>query len=162
MRNTTIKLNGAGKVSRTLFTAAAALVTALAFGVLVMGCPSDSSSGKAVTLLALDNYVTAPMKGAAPDTSDINEAQYTGTVAWKDGAGKDVTGNFTPDTAYKALVTLKAKSGYTFSGVKENSFTYTGASVTNAKNSGEVTITFPKTAAEALPTTVNHLSLAGR
>jgi hypothetical protein len=47
---------------------------------------------------------------------------------------------------YKAVVSLTAKSGFTFAGVAENSFTHSGAtSVANAANSGTVTITFPAT-----------------
>jgi hypothetical protein len=48
---------------------------------------------------------------------------------------------------YKAVVTLAAQSGYTFSGVASGAFTYTGVAVTNAANSGSVVITFPATAA---------------
>jgi hypothetical protein len=45
------------------------------------------------------------------------------------------------------VVSLTAKFGWTFSGVAANSFTHSGAtSVTNAANSGTVTITFPATA----------------
>jgi hypothetical protein len=41
---------------------------------------------------------------------------------------------------------LTAKSGYTFTGVAENSYTHTGAtSIANAADSGVVTITFPAT-----------------
>jgi hypothetical protein len=44
------------------------------------------------------------------------------------------------------VVSLAEKSGYTFAGVKANSFTYTGAtSVANDANSGRVTITFTVT-----------------
>jgi hypothetical protein len=50
---------------------------------------------------------------------------------------------------YKAVVTLTAKAGWTFDGVGANSFIYTGAvEISNAANSGTVTITFPATAAE--------------
>lgn len=64
-----------------------------------------------------------------------------------------VAGNFAASTVYVAKVTLIAKEGYTFTGVEENSFTYTGAtSVTNAANSGVVTISFPATEA----TTANN------
>jgi uncharacterized repeat protein (TIGR02543 family) len=49
---------------------------------------------------------------------------------------------------YKAVVTLAAKPGFTFSGLGADSFSYTGAAtVTNAANSGTVTVTFPATAA---------------
>jgi hypothetical protein len=117
----------------------------------------------AVSLLDLTGAVTAPVKDAAPDTTAIDTAQYTGTVAWHYAGGAAFTGNaFAASTVYKAIVTLTAKSGYTFTGVAANSFTCTGAtSVTNAADSGTVTITFPATAA-ITATTANLASvLAG-
>jgi hypothetical protein len=100
----------------------------------------------AASLLDLTGAVTAPAAGAAPDTA-IDTAQYTGTVAWQNAGGAAFTGSaFAASTVYKALVTLTAKSGCTFTGVKANSFTHTGAaSVTNAADSGTVTVTFPAT-----------------
>jgi formylglycine-generating enzyme required for sulfatase activity len=45
---------------------------------------------------------------------------------------------------YRAIVTLTAEPGYTFSGVSADSFTYTDATtITNAADSGTVTISFP-------------------
>jgi streptogramin lyase len=107
-----------------------------------------------VNALALDSLVTAPVMGATPSTAAINQAQYSGTVAWYESDGiTAVTGSFAESTVYVAKVTLAAKAGYTFTGVAPNSFTYTGAtSVTNAADSGIVTITFPATADITLPT----------
>ncbi|MHB1404441.1 MAG: hypothetical protein ACYCV0_02495 [Desulfitobacteriaceae bacterium] len=95
----------------------------------------------AVNALALDSLVTAPVKGATPGTTAIDQTQYTGTVAWYESDGTTpVTGNFAASTVYKAKVTLTAKTGYTLTGVAQNSFTYTGAaSVANAADSGTVT-----------------------
>jgi hypothetical protein len=63
---------------------------------------------------------------------------------------------------YRAVVTLTAKTGFTFTGVAAGSFTYSGAtSVANAANSGTVTITFPATAAPSADTVVTALSLNG-
>ncbi len=106
-----------------------------------------------VNALALDSLVQAPVMGATPSTAAINQAQYTGTVAWYESDGiTAVTGSFAESTVYAAKVTLSAKAGYTFTGVAQNSFTYTGAtSVTNAADSGTVTITFPATADTTLP-----------
>jgi hypothetical protein len=85
-----------------------------------------------VSLLSLDGKVTAPVKDAAPETTAINTAQYTGTVAWQTSAGAAFSGSaFVASTVYKALVTLSAKTGYTFDGV--------------TANSGTLTITFPVT-----------------
>lgn len=102
-----------------------------------------------VTALSLDDLVTAPVKGAEPDTRAIDTDQYTGTVAWQTASGAAHNGAFVPSTVYRALVTFIAKSGYTFDGVAANSFSYTGAAaVANAVDSGTVTITFPETGPE--------------
>lgn len=101
-----------------------------------------------VTALALDTLVTAPVKDAAPNTTAIDATQYSGTIAWFESDGTaSVSGNFAASTVYVAKVTLTAKSGYTLTGVAQDSFTYTGAAITNAADSGEVTITFAATVA---------------
>jgi hypothetical protein len=88
------------------------------------------------------------VKNAVLVTTAINTTQYTGTVAWYTNGGAAFTGpTFAASTVYRALVTLSAKSGYTFTGVAADRFTYTGATATNAANSGTVTITFPATVA---------------
>jgi hypothetical protein len=65
------------------------------------------------------------------------------------GGGTAFSGpSFAASTVYRALVTLSAKPGYTFTGVGVNSFIHLGTdTVTNPANSGTVTITFPATAA---------------
>ncbi len=100
--------------------------------------------------LSLDSLVIAPVNGATPDTTGIDETQYTGTIAWFESDGTTaVTGNFAASKVYIAKMVLTAKPGYTLTGVTENSFTYTGAtSVANAVDSGEVTITFAATAVD--------------
>ncbi len=115
-----------------------------------------------VNALALDSLVTAPVTGATPSTAAIDQTQYTGTVTWYESDGiTPVAGSFAESTVYTAKVTLSAKAGYTFTGVAPNSFTYTGAtSVTNAADSGTVTITFPTTADTTLPT-VTSVTPAG-
>ena len=105
-----------------------------------------------VNALALDTLVTAPVKDAAPDTTAIDETQYLGTIAWFESDGTTPVGdNFAASTVYVAKVSLTAKTGYTLTGVAENSFTYTGVtSIANAADSGVVTITFPATAADPM------------
>jgi formylglycine-generating enzyme required for sulfatase activity len=96
----------------------------------------------------LTGKVTAPVTGAAPVTTMTDTAQYTGTVEWQISGESSVSGNFAAGTVYQAVVTLTAKSGYTFTGVAANSFTHTGAvpgGVSNGADSGVVTITFPVT-----------------
>ncbi|MDR3284047.1 MAG: hypothetical protein LBS97_02585 [Treponema sp.] len=123
------------------------------------GAPADT----AVSALDLTALVTAPVKDGAPVTTAINTAQYTGTVAWQTSEGTAFNGSyFAASTVYKALVTLGAKTGYTFDGVTADSFTYSGAIVTNGANSGVITITFPVTAGEGQDTVVNLVSLDGK
>ncbi|MDR0731391.1 MAG: hypothetical protein LBF63_06955, partial [Treponema sp.] len=142
------------------FTYSGATVTNAAdSGVITIAFPATAAEGAdtVVTLLSLTDQVTAPVRGAAPVTTGIDTAQYTGTLAWKESDGTTaVSGNFAASTVYKAVVTLTAKPGYTFTGLGANSFTYTGATVTNAADSGVATIAFPATTAD---TVVNILSL---
>jgi hypothetical protein len=100
-----------------------------------------------VNTFDLTSLVIAPATTATPVKQAINTTQYYGTIAWQTGDGTAFTGvAFEPSTVYKALVTLTAKSGYTFASVAADSFSYTGAdTVSNEANSGAVTITFPAT-----------------
>jgi hypothetical protein len=122
--------------------------------------PTESTGG-VVTLLELGSVVTAPVRGAAPSTEAIDAAQYTGTVAWQAEDGAAFAGEaFLAAAVYQALVTLQAKDTYTFTGLAEDAFSYSGAdSVKNAADSGVVTITFPATAAEGELNRVNMLAL---
>ena len=96
-----------------------------------------------VTALDLTTLVPVPVLGASPLTPPINEAQFSGTIVWQDEAGEAFAGTFVFLTNYRAVVTLTAETGYTFTGVVANSFTHSDAiSVTNAAGSGTVTITF--------------------
>jgi uncharacterized repeat protein (TIGR02543 family) len=121
----------------------------------------SSVDGSTATLYAqwtvnafdLTSFVTAPVTGAAPVTTAIDAAQYTGAISWKKWDGTSSTnfsGNFAPSTVYQAMVSLTAKTGFTFTGVNANSFIYTGTTATNpagSRNTITVTITFPATAA---------------
>jgi hypothetical protein len=121
--------NGAGTVSYGSFSA-------------VVSGGGDTT----VSVFSLDGLITAPVVGAAPDTTAIDEAQYTGSIAWQSSGGASHTGAFAATAVYKAVLTLTAKDGWTFDGVAANSFTYTGATaVVNDADSGTVTITFPET-----------------
>jgi hypothetical protein len=81
----------------------------------------------AVSAFSLDGKVTAPVGGATPNTTAIDETQYTGSIAWQTADGTGHTGAFAASSVYRAALTLTAKSGHTFSSVGANSFTYTGA-----------------------------------
>jgi hypothetical protein len=139
----------------------------LVFGLVLAGCPNPAGSEEplltTVTGLELGDLFPAPVKNAAPATAISDHAQYTGTIAWKKPTDNTAhSGPFAASTAYTAVVTLTAKTGYTFSGVTANSFTYTGAtSVANAANSGVVTIVFPQTVAENEDNPVSAFALGG-
>jgi hypothetical protein len=129
--------------------------TAYTFTLKAVDAAGNESAGVSVTAtpvapvnaLNLTTLVTKPTKATAPVTT-INAAQYMGSIVWKKGDDSSFSGNFGASTVYKAVITLTAKTGFTFTGVGANGFSYTNAtSVTNAANSGTVTITFPATAA---------------
>ena len=98
---------------------------------------------KTGTAVVWDNdlwKVTTPETGKTP-VLDITGSNYTGKVVWSPEAA-----TFAASTVYTATVTLTPKEGFTFDGIPENFFKCAGAtSVTNAANSGVVTIVFPAT-----------------
>jgi hypothetical protein len=111
---------------------------------------SDATAAVVTTVSALNltALVTAPVRDAAPDITAINTEQYTGTIEWYTGGALFTGPTFAASTIYRALVTLDAKSGYTFSGVGVNNFIHLGAdTAANGADSGTVTITFPATQA---------------
>lgn len=84
--------------------------------------------------------VTTPETGKTP-VLNFTGSNYTGKVVWSPNAS-----TFAASTVYTATVTLTPKEGFTFDGIPENFFRKSGAtSVTNAANSGIVTIVFPAT-----------------
>ncbi|GHV66708.1 hypothetical protein AGMMS49928_02030 [Spirochaetia bacterium] len=134
---------------------------ALLFALVIAGCPMDGPTDPdRVSQLDLSGQVQAPIKDQTPSTTEINTAQYRGSVAWKKADGSTFTGAFAAATAYQAELNLTAKDGFTFDGVAANSFTYTGATVTNDAGNGTsltVIITFPETA--DVDTTVTDVDL---
>jgi hypothetical protein len=136
------------------------VIVALSLTACDNGTSPKTDDPVTVNALNVTGMVTAPIKNTAPSTTAINHAQYTGTIAWQDENGGAVSGNFAASTVYRTVVTLAAKSGFTFDGVAANVFSHNGAtSVTNAAGSGTVTITFPATAAEGEDTIINALDL---
>ncbi|MCL2762583.1 MAG: hypothetical protein FWD36_05180 [Treponema sp.] len=100
--------------------------------------------------------VPAPVTGAAPVRTFDAGAQYLGTVAWSvDGTAFDGDA-FAAATTYTAMITLMAKTGFTFTGVTANWFRVQNASgaditVTHAAGIGAIlsaTVPFPVTAAQ--------------
>lgn len=98
---------------------------------------------KTGTAVVWDNdlwEVTTPETGKNPVLT-FEDSNYTGKVVWSPEAS-----TFAASTVYTATVTLTPKEGFTFDGIPENFFKRSGAtSVTNAANSGVVTIVFPAT-----------------
>lgn len=85
--------------------------------------------------------LSSPTTGNTPGRTIKKGSDFSGTVTWSPEAPV-----FAASTVYTATVTLTPNEGFTFDGVPENFFTYYGAtSVTNAANSGVVTIVFPAT-----------------
>jgi hypothetical protein len=132
------------------YSGATAITNAANSGVVTITFPATGASGQdmVVSAFSLDGLVTAPVRDAQPDTRTINTTQYTGTITWQTAGGAAHNGAFAASTVYKAVVILAAKNGYTFNGVAAGSFSYSGATaITNAANSGVVTITFQPTGA---------------
>lgn len=98
-----------------------------------------------VSVIAATNIsgVTAPKLGATPVSSIASTAEYTATISWNPNHS-----TFAPNTAYTATITLKAKDGYTLTGVSANQFKVSGATATNPVNSGVITAVFPATEAD--------------
>lgn len=95
--------------------------------------------GKTVTKVVIQG-VPAPAYRATPVTVfDANE-QYTGEVTWTPD-----TARFFADTEYTARIILIAKDGWTFDGLKADSFIVPGGTATNRENSGTITVVFPAT-----------------
>jgi hypothetical protein len=129
------------------YTGATMVTNGANSGTIIINFPVTGPADPVVTALNLDSLVTAPFIGAAPVTTGINHGQYTGTIEWQTAAGAAVTGNFAIGEVYKAVLTLFAATGHTIFGLGADAFSYTGAAtVTNAADSGTVTITFPVTA----------------
>ncbi|TAH70371.1 MAG: hypothetical protein EWM47_05415 [Anaerolineaceae bacterium] len=108
-----------------------------------------------VSNLDLTDKLTAPIMGVIPETIIIEDDQYTGTVYWYDSNSIRPT-KFLGNKVYTATVVLSAKAGYTFKGIEQNIFEYSGAtSVTNSASYGffpflNVNIEFPATEETAL------------
>jgi hypothetical protein len=123
------------------------------FEITVAAVVIGTVTGGGENIFKLDSYINKPALDALPDIRD-NENPYfsisKSDITWKYGTnnGQGANDKFKGNTVYRAIVTITPKLGYTFSGVNANKFTHKDApgGVTNAENSGDVTITFPATA----------------
>ncbi|WP_235190386.1 YDG domain-containing protein [Lysinibacillus sp. BF-4] len=127
---------GAGKTVAVAYTLAGAQA-----GNYTLANDTATADITAIAIVGAELGLTAPVIGEAPVTSSITGTGYTGTVNWTgtlDGDGKFQSGQ-----VYTATVTLTPATGYTLTGLLENSFTNTsGGTVTNAVDSATVTVTF--------------------
>ncbi|HZK19934.1 MAG TPA: hypothetical protein VFC68_04325 [Treponemataceae bacterium] len=90
-----------------------------------------------ITQLAIPGIIT-PIAGVAPATPTIETTEYIGVMSWS-----PVVSVFEASQTYTATIVLAAKTGYTFNGIAENSFTVAEATTTiNAASSGEITAAF--------------------
>lgn len=92
-----------------------------------------------VDQLNLANLITAPVRGATPQT-ELSTSQFTGTILWN-----DTPTVFAPETVYTATVKLTAVPNYTLEGLKADSFRYAGAEVHYDPTANQVTIVFTAT-----------------
>lgn len=88
--------------------------------------------------------ITAPAKGATPQSTISDTAQYTGTIVWE---GSPAT--FAPSTVYTAKVELTAKSGYQFAAsvnpIVAGADSITEKNVSSGGNKLTFKATFPRT-----------------
>ena len=95
--------------------------------------------------------ITAPAKGATPQSTISDTAQYTGTIVWE---GSPAT--FAPSTVYTAKVELTAKSGYQFAAsvnpIVAGADSITEKTVSSDGNTLTFKATFPATADKDTPT----------
>jgi hypothetical protein len=106
----------------------------------------------------LGNHISAPEQGEEAVTN-FTGVEYTGTVEWSPALSG---GRFGAGIEYAATVTLTAKSGFTFNGVAENAFSLSGSTaITNAEDSGLVSVTFPPTGSVPL-VKVTDMDLTGK
>jgi hypothetical protein len=135
----------AGVAANSFIVAGATTTNTVNTGVVTAVFPAtEAAPDLAVSISAIPG-VTAPVRGATPDLTVTETAQYTGTVAWA-----PVHSPYAASTVYTATITLTAKAGYTFTGVAANSFTVAGATATNAIDTGVVSAVFPATSAAPL------------
>jgi hypothetical protein len=119
---------------------------------------------KPVDYFDLSSYFPSPVKGSPVKTTTENppQSQYTGKIVWKTSNVIFEGNAFDGSTVYQAEVTLKAEAGYTFTGVKADSFKYDYAKVEYDAGSGDtitITVTFPATEPSDV---VTDLTLTGR
>ena len=89
---------------------------------IVFNATAGASQDSTINLYNLSGVLTRPMYNTNPLMPAINTSQYTGTVAWFYEDNSSVTGRLEKDKPFKAVITLQAQSGFTFTGVPVNAF----------------------------------------
>lgn len=126
------------KLNKT--TAVFGITLMLASIILFVSCPIYIEADKTVDMLAIED-LSPPIAGEVPDTSVSPTKQWTvESISWSPQESP-----FEGEVVYTASITLKAKDGYIFRGVEQDSFTIEGATVTNPEGSGEITAVFLET-----------------
>jgi hypothetical protein len=109
------------------------------------GDPDDSDKGDNLVIIAgkdMTELAPFPVHGASRPETIAGQPEFTGTIAWEasfdNGASFDAApgSTFVSGTLYRAVVTLQPKSGYTFNGTAENSFTHQKGAATNPRGGG--------------------------
>lgn len=103
-----------------------------------------TSDSYTVSDLDLTGKISAPLNGARPQKSLDSGVQYSGEITWNNMSDEF----FRLNREYTATITLTARQGFTFNGVKADAFRHDGAKdeggVTNgapAKGGEEITVT---------------------
>jgi hypothetical protein len=136
-------LNGAGP-----FVHGAGTVTNEAGAVRInFSAAAEAGAAAVVYDTVLTGRILRPTEGVTP-ARGITGNQYTGTVTWTPPHS-----TFQADTAYTAVLDLRAAPGYTFAGIGRDVFRHGDGAVTNPPGSGRVTIAFPPAASSAHPVT---------
>ena len=104
-------------------------------------------SVSAFTITTQNVPVITPVLGAMPETSTVDNGQYTTSISWN---GSPAT--FAANTVYTAQITVVPDSSYSLAGVAANFFTVNGVAATsgNLANAGVFTETFAATAKTTL------------
>ena len=111
-----------------------------------------------VTATNLTFILVPPVKHGIP-YSTLNYTQYQANIAWESVAGENVE-QFLPSSSYKAIINLIPKSGYTFTGLTDDSFSHSSAlNVEFDILNSNLTIEFKPTTAEGVEETVSAYNL---
>jgi hypothetical protein len=128
-----------GSPNQTLTGLASGIAYKLYY-VFVSDADKTSSQLYSLDLTTLNPAVTlvAPAAGGTPATTATAPNGFTvSSVTWSPTDSPFVAGK-----VYIATITLAASANYSLTGVVENSFTITGATVSNSANAGVLTATF--------------------